>query len=47
MNEIENAPDKTRLVGFEDIKTADAAGLMKMQERKICDYYPPILAAVN
>jgi hypothetical protein len=30
-NEIENAPDKTRLVGFEEIKTADAKGLIKMQ----------------
>jgi hypothetical protein len=31
-NESENAPDKTKLVGFEDIKTADAEGLMKGQE---------------
>jgi hypothetical protein len=30
--EIENAPDKTKLVGFEEIKTADATGLIKMQE---------------
>ena len=31
-NDIENAPDKTRLVGFEDIKTADAMRLIKTQE---------------
>ena len=31
-NESENAPDKTRLVGFEGIKTAEAAGLINIQE---------------
>ncbi len=32
INESENAPDRTRLVGLEDIRTTDATGSIRTQE---------------